>query len=116
MRLKATVVLSVTIAIVLCLGRMAAAEVTFAKVDGWELYTSGRVGVFFGTSFGDANPVPPPGVTESIVSGGGLPIEKDTMTTPPDVQGKFLNMRLRSGFVPNVFAVGVRRQVTLTPR
>lgn len=112
MRLKATAVLSVTIAIVLCLGRMAAAEVAFTKVDGWELYTSGRVGVFLGTSFGDANPVPPPGVSESIVTGGGLLIEQDTMTTPPNVQGKFLNMRLRSGFVPNVFAIGLRRQIT----
>ena len=34
------------------------------------------------------------------------------MPAAPGVQAKFLNMRLRSGFVPNVFAFGLRRKVT----
>src|SRR5581483_7140153 len=98
---------------VLCASRMAAAEVTFSSVDGWELYTTGRAGVFLSTSFGDSNPVPPPGVSESIVGGGGLTIEEDAMTAnPKGSQAKFLNMRLRSGFVPNVFAIGLRRMIT----
>jgi hypothetical protein len=108
--------LSIAICAVILTGRMAAAEVTVVKTDNWEIYTQGRVGVFFSDSFGDANPVPPanlpPGINESIVTGGGLSIGKDSMPSAPGVQGKFHNMRLRSGFIPNVFALGLRRQVT----
>ena len=104
--------LAVAVCIALLSSRMASAEVSIAKGDEWQIYTQGRVGAFFSTSFGDSNPVPPAGVQESIVSGGGLAIGKDSMPAPMGVQGKFLNMRLRSGFVPNVFAVGLRRQVT----
>ncbi len=112
MKLKAVIAFSITICAVALTSRVASAEVTFANMDGWELYTSGRANVFFSTAFGDGNPVPPAGVTESIVQGGGLPIYKDSMPADPGVQSKFLNMRLRSGFVPNVFAIGLRRQVT----
>ena len=61
MRLKAAIAFSITIVLPVCFSRIASAEVTFAKVDGWELYTAGRVGVFFSTAFGDGNPVRPPG-------------------------------------------------------
>jgi len=111
-KLKAVIAFSITICAAGLASRNASAEVTFANVDGWELYTAGRVNVFLSTAFGDSNPVPPPGTNESIVSGGGLPIYKDSMPAAPGVQAKFLNMRLRSGFVPNVFAFGLRRQVT----
>ncbi len=113
MRPKAAAVLSITICATVGFSRMAAAEVSVAKADGWELYTQGRVGVFFSTAFGDGNPVPPAALpNESIVSGGGLSVAKDSMPAAPGVQSKFLNMRLRSGFVPNVFALGLRRQLT----
>jgi hypothetical protein len=115
-KLKAVIAFSITICAAGLISRTASAEVTFANIDGWDLYTAGRVDVFFSTAFGDSNPVPPanlpPGITESIVQGGGLPIYKDSMPAALGTQSKFLNMRLRSGFVPNVFAFGLRRKVT----
>jgi len=111
-KLKAVIAFSITICAAGLISRSASAEVTFANIDGWELYTAGRVDVFFSTAFGDSNPVPPAGANISIVQGGGLPIYKDGMPAPLGTQSKFLNMRLRSGFVPNVFAFGLRRKVT----
>jgi hypothetical protein len=116
-KLKAATAFSITIAAVVLSSRIASAEVTVTNMNGWELYTTGRVGVFFSTAFGEGNPVPPLGpnglpVNLNFVSGGGLPIYKDSMGAPLGTQAQFLNMRLRSGFVPNVFAVGLRRKVT----
>jgi hypothetical protein len=103
--------LSIAICAVVLSDRTASAEVSVVKSDGWELYTTGRVGIFFADAYGDSNPVPPMGVTESFTD-GGLVVAKDGMTSPLGVQAKLHNMRLRSGFVPNVFALGLRRQVT----
>ena len=58
-KLKAVIAFSITICAAGLSSRNASAEVTFANVDGWELYTAGRVRVFLSTAFGDSNPVPP---------------------------------------------------------
>ncbi|HVY31733.1 MAG TPA: porin [Polyangiaceae bacterium] len=91
--------------------RPAAAEVTLVKSDPWEVYTSGRVDVFFGYAFGDAKP-------SGSLKGGGLDASTDiipkldAMGNPdPSQQGTISKMRMHSGFVPNVLTVGVRRKM-----
>jgi hypothetical protein len=74
------------------------------------------VGAFFSFGFGDANPLPAPGTNEVITPGGGLAVNVNSMPRMDAagniVQGTFMNMRVRSGFVPNVFGMGFRRPVT----
>ena len=86
---------------------------TLVKSDPWEVYTSGRVNAFFGYAFGDATPN---GVT---LRGGGFDTVSDTipvidpLTGMPSTtaQGTISKMRMRSGFVPNVLSIGVRRKM-----
>ena len=94
--------------------RQALAEVTLAKADGWEVGTSGRLGAFFSYGFGDTNPIEHPG--EHIPLGAGLNTGAygSPGGTNPDgtfKQGTFGVMRLRSGFVPNVLSLRVKRQI-----
>jgi hypothetical protein len=91
--------------------RPAAAEVTLVKTDPWEVYTAGRVDVFFGYAFGDAKP-------SGSLKGGGLDTATDAIPKldamgNPDLtqQGTISKMRVHSGFVPNVLTVGVRRKL-----
>jgi hypothetical protein len=91
--------------------RQAAAEVTLVKGDPWEVYTAGRVNVFFGYAFGDARPL-------GTLKGGGLDVPTDTVPAldangnpDPTKQGTISKMRFHSGFVPNVLSVGVRRKM-----
>jgi hypothetical protein len=100
----------------------ARADVPLLKLDGWELYTNGRVNVFLTYGRGDSNPVAAQG--EFIPLGGGLNTEYDNiprrgsdgMVIPG--QGTFVSTRVRSGFVPSVVAAGLRgpvgEQLTLT--
>jgi hypothetical protein len=98
-------------------GGQARAEVTLAHTDTWEVYSSGRVGAFFSYGFGDANPIPSASdPTENIIPGGGLSVGVDsipkTNAQGQPIQGTFQNMRVRSGFVPNVLGLGFRRRLT----
>ncbi|MDP8998901.1 MAG: hypothetical protein M3O46_02190 [Myxococcota bacterium] len=114
-QLKVSIVLSV-LAVGLSLSRSVRAEVSIIKTDAWELYTEGRVNAFFSYGFGDANPQEQPG--EHIPLGGGLNTGNDDIPKigpdgmPLPGQGTFQSMRLRSGFIPNVFAVGLRRTLS----
>lgn len=86
---------------------------TLVKSDPWEVYTSGRVNLFFGYAFGDAKPGGP-----GTLKGGGVDSSSDKI---PDLlpngmpdnskPGKLNKMRFHSGFVPNVFSLGVRRKI-----
>jgi hypothetical protein len=95
-----------------------AAEVTLTRTEAWEVYTTGRVGGFFSYGQGDSNPQPLPG-TADIPPGGGLDVGTDnipqidpmTGMPIPGTQGSFKSMRLRSGFLPNIFGVGFRRHI-----
>lgn len=97
----------------LSLSRAAPAEVSIVKTDTWELYTQGRINAFFSYGFGDANPLEKAG--EHIPLGGGLNTGNDNIPKfGPDgmpVQGTFQSMRVRSGFVPNVLGIGLRRKI-----
>ena len=100
----------------LSIGQSANAEVPIVKTDLWELYTTGRINAFFSYGFGDANPYALPG--ENIPAGGGLNTGNDVIPQvgpdgkPLPVQGTFRSMRVRSGFVPNVFGLGLRRKMS----
>ena len=103
---------------VLLAGARASADVSIIKTDTWELYTTGRVGGFVVHGWGDANAQAlHPG--ETIIPGGGLDVGSDSIpsgTTDPvsgmATQGTFNSWRIRSGFVPNVFGLGLRTQVS----
>ena len=96
----------------------ARAEVSLLKTaDGWEVFTDGRVDAFFSYGRGDAIPLARPG--ETIPAGGGIDTAGSSIPAldangmpSTTKQGTFDTMRLRSGFVPNRLAVGVRRQIS----
>jgi hypothetical protein len=89
------------------LARTASAEVTLLKSDSWEVYTAGRANVFFGYAFGDAFPPS----THTLI-GGGVDTTTDLVPNDdPTKQGTISKMRFRSGFVPNVLTIGVRKKL-----
>jgi hypothetical protein len=98
--------------------RTASAEITVVKNDTWEVYIAGRVNAFLSYAFGDAYPVPLPPSTK-IVTGGGFDdsgldlIPRTDATGMPDMtqQGTISRMRVRSGFIPNVLTLGMRRKI-----
>jgi hypothetical protein len=110
--------------------RRAAAEKVLATVDNWQLYTDGRVGAFVSWAVGDGFPQPTYGVDAmgnfvrtpiaAPQEGGFRAVSeqnKDNSLNPPaDVtvldQGTINIMRLRSGFISNVFGFGVRGPLT----
>jgi len=97
-------------------GKPALADTTIAKSGEWELFTNGRLGGFISYGFGDANPLEVPNSSERIIPGGGLDVSVDSMpktdATGQAIQGTFQSMRVRSGFVPNIFGFGLRRAIT----
>jgi hypothetical protein len=101
----------------LLLGRPARAEVPLVHTDTWDVYTTGRIDAFFSFGYGDANPTEMP--NENIPRGAGLDVGNDSLAPSncTDTSGmrcpppKFLSMRVRSGFIPNVLAIGARRKL-----
>ena len=105
--------------------RRAAAEVTLVKTDKWELFTDGRVGGFASFADGDAFPTITNNAAGTAVStpyGGGLddnnsnairPLVPPAPAPQPDriPQGSLRSVRVRSGFLSNIFAVGARTKV-----
>jgi hypothetical protein len=100
----------------------AAAEKVVPLTDGWQIYTDGRAAGFASWAYGDA--IPP---AISVLDANGNPISISTpqpdggfrsVTEPPanpadpNAQGKINIMRLRSGFISNVFGFGLRGPVT----
>lgn len=95
--------------------------------DGWEVYATGRIGVFaevlkgdgipqaYGQVDMDNNPSTPP-TTAPIhpVGNGGVAVTSDPVLQPDGTyrQGPVLASRVRSGFLGNVFGFGVRRKLT----
>jgi hypothetical protein len=99
-----------------CWIRSAAAEVLLVERNGWEIFTDGRVGAFASVAVGKdipvipAPPAPnpaPPSVQVGIFASDA---EQD------DASQNILASRLRSGLMPNIFAIGLRRQLSETTR
>src|SRR4030095_11318045 len=121
---------SAVLSMALCLSRLASAEKIIFKEKDWEVYSEGRVGGFVSWTYGDGFPqstygVLPDGTLTQIhdVKGGGwgAPTEKHLLDDPnlprdPSLtdQGTINMMRVRSGFVGNVFGFGVRNQFSPT--
>ena len=104
----------------LCWAKRAAAEVVLVKTDGgFEFFTEGRVGGFFEAVTG---PDPPdagsirtgiyctPSATVASISAGFTP----RLPMGASGQGDMSASRVRSGFLSNVLAFGLRRKLTDT--
>jgi len=88
------------------------AEITLARDGGWTVFADGRMSAFLSYTNGDAippqpvDPAYPARTLQGPQGGAGKPVHSDT---PGDEKGHAESMRLRSGFVGNVFGFGVRR-------
>jgi hypothetical protein len=98
------------------------AEVPLAKTEsGWEVFTDGRVGAFVQYVDGDGLPqtrVDASGMQGHSIGDGGFDFVGERRLGPNGgaTQGTIQGSRVRSGFVGNILAFGVRRQVTATTR
>src|SRR5581483_8266742 len=93
--------------------------VSLVKTPDWELFTDGRVNAFVSYGWGDAYPLAlhtqfPNEI--GVTPGGGLDTEDNviprTDAAGNPVQGTFRSTRLRSGFLPNVFGLGLKWHLT----
>lgn len=102
---------------ILSLAGRARAEITLAKAgDGWEFYTTGRVGAFLQVLKGDGIPQAYDAAGSPIhpVGNGGVAGLSDPIIRPDGTsqQGPLLSFRVRSGFLGNILAAGVRRKLS----
>ncbi len=109
MHWKIRVVVSAT---ALLVARQALAERVLLHDEQWELFTNGRVGGFLSYMRGDGFPVIT--ATQTPFGGGIDANTADQIADPsmPLVQGRLESMRVRSGFLGNILAVGVRHRYT----
>ena len=90
---------------------LARAEVTLAKLpDNWEVYTSGRMSAFAQVIEGYG--VPQPSDPNHALAQEGIPFDADSSDGTSNKSGHGLAFRVRSGFLPNILTVGIRRQIT----
>lgn len=117
---------AMSIAIPLCCGTFAAgqarAETQIAEKNGFKFFLDGRINAFASMGFGDAYPEPPlvdsdgpagpnlPASTYSIANGSGY------VTNQTSEDGKYFGVRMRSGFVGNVFGFGFDKQMNDTTK
>lgn len=100
--------------------RQAAAEVTLVNAKGWELFSDGRLGGFVNYTRGDAFPLtqvdPTTGNAIQVPFGGGITSNTDTNSIAdpanPTEQRRLESMRVRSGFLGNIFGFGGRTALT----
>jgi len=102
---------------VLCRARGAAAEVVLTQTEGgFVFFTEGRVGGFFEAVTGQTLPTGygPDGNLLHGIGDGGIGIGGVNTPLPMNVSGQgTLNVsRVRSGFLSNIFAIGMRRKLT----
>ncbi|MEO7036485.1 MAG: porin [Polyangiaceae bacterium] len=87
-------------------GRAQAEETLLKPAEGWEIYTSGRVGAF--AEVVDGTGVPAPKVMAHTPTNEGIPFDPTLI----DPSGHVTAFRARSGFLGNVLNVGVRNHLT----
>jgi hypothetical protein len=108
----------------------AAAEKVIVNADGWQIFTDGRAGGFVSHAYGDGYPQPRYGidpttgmyvVVDTPQEGAGFrSISENGLIVDPSMtggtliqdQGTINLTRVRSGFVSNIFGVGVRGKLT----
>jgi hypothetical protein len=103
----------------LCWAKSAAAEVVLLKTDGgFEFFTEGRLGGFFEAVQGQTLPTQydQNGNLTHTIGDGGLNVGGVYTTLPNGGigQGTVLSSRVRSGFLSNILAFGLRRKLTDT--
>jgi hypothetical protein len=101
----------------LCWGKSAAAEVVLLKTDGgFEFFTEGRVGGFFEAVQGQTLPTrfDQNGNLTHTIGDGGLDVGGLYTNLPMGAvgQGDVSASRVRSGFLGNILAFGLRRNLT----
>jgi hypothetical protein len=84
-------------------------SVSLGEFAGWKVGLEGRVNTFFSYGWGNQSPVTTP-EGPPFVEGSGVPLN-DNQT---DVNGNFHTPRIRNGFVANLFALNVSRNLTDT--
>src|SRR5262245_59663040 len=94
--------------------RPAAAEVELLQKDGWTLTMYGRFNSFLSVGFGDsypndhmADPANPNDIDYTVIGGGGL-----NQGLQGKSNGKFFTPRIRNGFMGNIIAFGIKRDIT----
>lgn len=93
----------------LSLSVRARAETTIVSpAEGWEIYTSGRVGAFVEVLEGDGVPETPSGVT---LANEGVTVMADPGADGTPNAGHVLASRVRSGFLGNIVTLGLRRKL-----
>jgi hypothetical protein len=112
----------------LLIPRRAAAEKVLTIIDGWEVFTDGRVAGFVSGAYGDGYPqsdyapdasgiyrpidTPQEGGGFRSVSKQGLVLDQSMMGGPTIYdQGKINLWRVRSGFISNAFGFGARTHI-----
>ena len=103
----------------LCWGKSAAAEVVLLKTDGgFEFFTEGRLGGFFEAVQGQTLPTrfDQNGNLTHTIGDGGIDVGGLYTNLPMGAvgQGTVLASRVRSGFLGNILAFGLRRKLTDT--
>ena len=98
----------------------AAAEKVLTKIDNWEVFSDGRAGGFVSWVYGDGHPGPvqavdPAEATIGMSQPGRVASGQTTAragSQQPERPGDGQRVRLRTGFIGNLFGFGVRGQLT----
>jgi hypothetical protein len=101
--------------------RRAAAEVTLIEHDGWSFFTNGRINSFLSLGYGDDFPNPTfnpnigadgnPGPQHAVIGGGGSYFTAGYPNDQGYPGGKYYGLRIRSGFVGSILALGTKKQI-----
>jgi hypothetical protein len=83
--------------------------IQLADWNGWKIGIDGRLNAFVVYGWGNHNATTAPETGNTITPGIGTGISADNQI---DTQGQFHTPRIRSGFVPNVLAFTLSKQVT----
>ena len=115
-RYRATATLTVLLSALAARPNPVRAEVSLTTVgDGWEFFSTGRVGAFLELLDGDGVPQAYlGGVPVHPVGNGGISGLSDPVLQPDGTyrQGPLQSFRIRSGFLGNILGLGVRRPLT----
>ena len=122
-------VAAATLLTTLLLARPAAADISLAEKDGWEVFMNGRIQTFLNHNEGEGRPssggatwtgTDGNGNNQIELRGGGvengndgvLPVYDNGASATLTDQGLVREMRIRSGFTGNVLGFGIRKRLS----